>query len=85
MFESYEGSDNVLSASLGTKRIYNFVGVVNYIKPFDKNDTEIITANAIYYTGTMFDYMINYRQKKQNNVVNEYYSAGLKLSVDKLF
>jgi len=84
MYELYDDT-NLFTAGLGWKRLGNTVGVINYTLPFQGDDSRVVEADIIYYTGSYVDYEISIKRTYiTNDTFTESYQVGARMNLDRI-
>ena len=84
MYENYDNIDPIWTAAAGWKRMNNTAGVVNYKKVFGRAGLPgILTADILYYTGQLLDYVIHYKRiYLSDGTFTESWAAGVQMNLD---
>ena len=84
-YENYDDI-NVLSASLGWKKIGPVTGVINLVKPYNSDDNRaVVVADLFYSTGKFYDLNVKIKRVYDNaDTFTESVSVGVTFSPERL-
>jgi hypothetical protein len=86
VYEKYDDRDGLITGALGWSNFSNTTGVLNYTMPFNGKNYRVITADIIYKTNGMMDYICHgKRTYVASGAYIETWSVGTRVDLGRMF